>query len=133
MQQSRNPMTIFLSLTPLYKFRKQKNIKKIYNHSHTAKLYIITLKKRKSVEIFYALYSLNKYRWYYRLLYQFTITGTPGLGIAQSFPFIFFVFGIRSFKEKDFGIAFKCQNMCTNAVEKPAAVRYDNGASCKVF
>jgi len=43
------------------------------------------------------------------------------------------IIGIGTFKEVHLRVAFKCQNMGGNAVEKPTVVRYYDGTTGKVF
>ena len=56
------------------------------------------------------------------------------LGVfAQSYLPIRFVVGIIAFKPDNFAVAFKRQNMRRDAVEEPAIMADDDGASGEVF
>ena len=68
-----------------------------------------------------------------RLLHEFAIAGAVRLGIAETLALVLFVFGIETFKEENFGVALKGQNVSTDAVEEPTVVRYDDGTTGKVF
>ncbi len=67
------------------------------------------------------------------LCFQFFVTDAVWTGIAGAFFPVFFVFGITAFEKYNLRIAFKSENMGSNAIKKPAVVRNNYRAAGKVF
>ncbi len=51
----------------------------------------------------------------------------------QSFAPVRFVVGVVAFEPDYFAVAFKCQNMCCNSIQKPAIVTDHHRAARKIF
>ena len=54
-------------------------------------------------------------------------------GGAETSPAVCLIVGVVSFEPDGAALSFESQNMCGDAVEKPAVVADDDGASCKMF
>ena len=70
---------------------------------------------------------------YLLVSHQFTVAYPLWLNISHTFHLIFFILRITSFKEENFAISFKCQNMCTNTIKEPTVVTDHHRTSCKIF
>ena len=54
-------------------------------------------------------------------------------GGAETSPAVGLIVGVVAFEPDGAALSFESQNMCGYAVEKPAVVAYDHGASRKIF
>ena len=66
-------------------------------------------------------------------LSELPIADALGLGVALLLPLVLLIIGVAAFVKDDFGVALKGENVCTDAVEEPAVVRDNNGASGEGF
>ena len=65
------------------------------------------------------------------IFHQFPVSDALGLFESETLCFVSLIVGVRALEEEDLAIALKCKNVRADAVEEPAVMADDHGASSK--